>query len=407
MIEIRKKNKRNILPLLLTLFIAVFINGCDFFKPQTTFRLAIPKGDFSYSTSAKHLKYFLEKGGYKINIIETENAIAANKLVAKGDADLTFIMNNSDFIPQVLDSNAGKLRTITPIFERLFFLFSKKEYNDSLNTRQLLEGRRIGIEVLNGETHANLNRLINISKIEHVDIVSQDDDPDFIHFWGTYYGPRADKLLANNWHEVSLKQDMIDFICLNDPALTPFTLPALPGVKGSEDINTFAVQTYLVGNSNLGEKTIYNLSSYILEHRLDLMGYDVMYSSANESIDVPALLYPIHTGTDAYFRRDEPTFFERYADVLALAFSIGAIVFGLIQTIRNRLQTIRKERIDLYFIEYIRIRSEKNTDDITKKNLDDLHQRALIQMTKEKLDKDDFNIFSRLIQQELNNFRQS
>ena len=403
--QINKKKIRRYLIFSLTFFIAILINGCDSFKPQTTFRLAIPEGDLSYSTSAKHLKYFLEKGGYTIDIVETKNAIEANKLVSQGDADLTFIMNNSDFIPQVLDSNAGKLRTITPIFERLFFIFSKKKYNDSLNTRELLEGSRIGIEILYGETHSNLERLIKTSKIKNVDIVDQNDDPDYIHFWGTYYGPRATKLLNDNWHEVSLKQDLIDFICLNDPSLTPFTLPALPGLKGSEDINTFAVQTYLVGNSKLGEKAIYNLSSYILAHRLDLMGYDVMYSSAKESIDISTLLYPIHIGTDAYIRRDEPTFFERYADVIALLFSISAIVFGLIQTIRNRVKSIRKERIDLYFIEYIKIRSEKNSDIITKKKLDDLHHRALIQMTKEKLDKDDFNIFSRLIQQELTNLK--
>lgn len=396
---------RWLLILSLILFASIFINGCDSFKPQTTFRLAVPKADFSYSTSAKHLKNFLEEGGFKIEIIETHNAVEANKLVSQGDADLTFIMNNSDFIPSILASNAGKLRTITSLYDRLFFIFSKKEFNDSLNTRELVEGSRIGIEVLNGETHANLNGLISATKIKNVEIVNQADDPDFIHFWGTYYGPRVSKLLANNWHEVSLKPDLINFICLNDPALTPFTLPALPGAIGSKSIHTLSVQTYLIGNKDLGEKAIYRLTSYIIQHRLELMGYDVMYRSVNDAIDVLSLLYPLHIGTEAYLRRDEPTFLERYAEVIALAFSIAAILYGLIQTLRNRHQAFKKERIDLYFLDYIKIRSEENSDDAIKKRLDELHQRAVEQMTNEKLDKGDFNIFSRLVQQELANLK--
>ena len=37
--------------------------------------------------------------------------------------------------------------------------------------------------------------------------------------------------------------------------------------------------------------------------------------------------------------------------------------------------------------------------------LDDLLKRALVQMTAKKMDKNDFHIFSRLIQQEISNIR--
>jgi TRAP-type uncharacterized transport system substrate-binding protein len=384
---------------------ALMLTSCNNFHTKKSFRLAVPKGDYSYTTSSAHLKSFLESGGYKVQIIETENAIAANQLVADGDADLTFVMNNSDFIPKMLTGQVGGLRTISLLYERLFFVFSRTSISDTASRRNILEGKKIGIEVLNGETHQNLKRMIDLTQIEGVSIVEKSDNPDFIHFWGTYYGKRATELLADGWQEVSLETSMVDFITLNQPTLSPFLLPAIPGVEESKDINTFSVKTYLVGSNRLGEKAIYALSQYIIEHRLELMGYDLMYRSVNEIIDPSSLLYPLHPGTDAYFRRDQPSFLERYADALAFLISLTAIMYGVIQGLRNRLQTIKKERVDLYFLDFISIRSKKVSNAEQVVLLEELLNKALIQMTNERLDKNDFDIFSRLIQQEISNIR--
>jgi TRAP-type uncharacterized transport system substrate-binding protein len=389
----------------LFLFLLLLFSGCDIFRPKTTYKLAVPENDYSYNISAQHLVSLLKEGGFKIEIIPTKNAIEANQLVAQGKADLTFIMNHSEFIPEKLGSQAGKLRTICPMYQRLLFLFSEDPVDDSLNTRELLEGRSIGIEVLNGETQANLNSFFTSGKIDDVSIVSRDQNPELIHFWGTYYGPRATQLLEAGWEEISLSPSWINFITLNDPSLDPYVLPAIPGVEGSQNINTISAQTLLVGNRDLGEKAIFKLSSYIYQHKLDLMKFDIMYRSINEVFDVSGLLYPLHEGTDAYFRRHQPTFFERYADVLALVFSFIVVFFGIVQAVRNRMRKKKKERIDLYFLEFLDIKSGKSSKAEMIGLLDDLLRRALIQMTSEKMDKTDFHIFSRLLQQELSNLR--
>lgn len=367
--------------------------------------MAIPENDFSYHTSSLHLVSFLENGGFNVEIVPAENAVEANRLVARGEADLTFIMNHSGFIPDELGSEAGKLRTISPMFERLFFLFSKTTLDDTLHTAYRLEGKTIGIEVLNGETHSNLELLLNSGKISDVGIVQRNQDPDFIHFWGTFYGPRATELIENGWIEGSLDTSWVNFITLNDPSLKPAILPAIPGIEGSEDIHTVATQTLLVGNSHLGEKAVFELSAYIFQHKLDLMRHDIMYRSINENFDMSTLLYPLHEGTDAYFRRDQPSFFERYAEVLALAFSIAAILYGAVQAIRAGMHKRRKERIDRYFLDFLDIRSRDISTDEKVKLMDELFQHALVQMTSEKLEVTDFHIFSRLLQQELSNLR--
>ena len=391
--------------LFLPLFLGLSLISCDIFTPQKTFRLAVPESDFTYNITAGHLKSFLEVGGFPIEIVHTANAIEANRLVANGEADLTFVMNHSDFIPEAVGPEARMLRTIAPMFNRLAFLFSREPIADSVSVLDLLAKKRLGLEVLDGETHTNFKSLFQTNLLNEIIFVNQNESPDLIHFWGTYYGPRATSLLREGWHEVSLNPAWIDYICLNNPSLSPFSLPAVPGVRGSKVLNTVSVQTLLVGNSDIGENSIYNLSQYIYQHRLELMGFDQAYRTINENFDASTILYPAHEGTDAYLRRDEPSFFERYAEVMALVFSIGAVLYGLAQALRNRLARQKKERIDLYFLDFLDIRTKSISEEEKRTQLDSLLQKALVQMTAEKLDKGDFHIFSRLIQQELSNLR--
>ncbi|WP_020533721.1 hypothetical protein [Flexithrix dorotheae] len=392
---------------LYTFFLSlILLVSCDILTPQVNFKLAIPVNDFTYNRSAQHLKLFLEKEGYQIDILPCENAIEANKMVGNGEADLTFIMNHSDFIPEVIGSKAGNLRTVLPLFERLFFLFSRNAILDTTkSTREILANKTVGIEVLGGETHANLKKLLQSCQIQNVEIVTKDQNPDFIHFWGTYYGPRATDLLNDNWQEISIDPTWEDFIILNDPALKPFTLPAIPGIEESLTLNTFSIQTLLVGRFDLGENAIYKLSEYIFKHKLELMGQDLMYRSINENFDASKILYPIHNGTDSYFQRNEPTFFERYSQVLAAVFSICAVIFGAVQAIRTVIAKRKKERIDQYFLNFLEIKSNREANAEKGEQFDELLQRALVQMTNEKLDKGDFHILARLIQQELSNLK--
>jgi hypothetical protein len=377
------------------------ISRCDLVAPKKTFKLAIPEKDYSCNYSSKHLKEFLEKSGFGIDILLADNAIEANRMVATGEADLTFVMDHSTFIAEAIGANTGKLRTIVPLFQRLFFLFSKTEL-DTLDTEAEFSKKSVGVEVLGGETHKNLINLLAATKIDAANIIDRDDNPSFIHFWGTYYGQRATTLLNEGWFEISIDTDWVNFITLNDPALDPFVLPAIPGVKGSVNLNTISARTLLVCGAHLKDNAIYQLSDYIFQHKLDLVGYDKMYRFINESFDDKQILYPVHIGTDKYLRRNQPTFFERYAEVMTLIFSVGAILYGVIQGIRNKLLRIKKERIDIYFLNYSEIRSQKKLSNEEKVvELNDLLQQALVQLTNEKLDISDFHIFSRLVQQEI------
>lgn len=367
------------------------------------------KSDYFYSYVTGHLKPFLEKRGYHIEVLEAINAFEANDMVAKGTADLTFINNHSVSISDNIKFNASDLRTVVPLATRLFFTFTRDNLPDNATIRELMTGKNIGIEVLNGELHGNLTRFLETAKVKYNKIVTYDDNPDVVVFWGTLYGERATRLMNEGWKPFSFKENWIEFMTLNEPSLRAYHLPAIPGDIHSKPINTIATETILVTNKNIGVNAVYELAATVFQNKLELFHNDIMYRAINEEFNKQSLLFPLHEGTIAFLNREQPTFLERYADTIALIFSVIALIYGTIQTIRNRIARKKKDRIDMYFLDFLEIRSSKSiTIDEKIKQLDNLFQRAVEQLTSEKLDKSDFHILSRLIQQELTiiNFNQ-
>ena len=64
-----------------------------------------------------------------------------------------------------------------------------------------------------------------------------------------------------------------------------------------------------------------------------------------------------------------------------------------------------KDILFLYFLEFLDVRSKDMDNKEMIESLYDMLNRALVQMTAEKMDKNDFHIFSRLLQQEISNLR--
>jgi uncharacterized protein len=189
---------------------------------------------------------------------------------------------------------------------------------------------------------------------------------------------------------------------LNNPAMESIVLPALPGDPHSMAIHTVETDVVLVCNYTIGEHAVYRLAETILQSKVALVREDPMYRSITESFNRETLLFSLHEGTSSYLRRDTPAFLERYADALALVLSTMVLLYSIFQAVKNRMSQIKKDRIDEYFLEFLDIRSKPDLPiDEQIHRLNDLFQRALLQMTNEKMDKGDFHIFSRLIQQEL------
>ena len=389
---------------LLSLAIVPF--SCDFARPQKKFRLAIPETEYFHNYIAGHLKPVLERSGYQISIIPAATTTEANQMVADGRAELAMVNNHSSTVARNLGNDAGQLRTIVPLATRLLFAFTRKALQDSATALDLFENKKVAVEFLGGETHLTLARFLSLAKINGTQFVTFKDSADVVVFWDRFYGERAASWSKRGWHPFSFRRNFIEFVMLNDHALRAFKLPALPGDRNSIIAHTLATDVILVGNKKLGENACYLLAGAIYQNKANLMHEDIMYQAIRESFNKETLLFPMHQGTFSYMLRDQPTFFERYAESLALGLSVLAVIYGAVQAVQGAIRRNRKERIDKYFLEFLEIRADKTSvHEERVKKLDDLFQRAVIQLTNEKLEKSDFHILSRLIQQDLTMLR--
>ncbi len=395
-----------IVMILVFISLAIIPVSCDFAKPKKKFRLAVPKTEYFFSYIAGHFQPFMERQGYEISIVPADNILEANHMVADGRADLTMVNNHSARIALMLGNDASQLRTIMPITSRILLVYTKKQLPDSATALDLFENKRVGIEILEGETHFTLQRFLSTAKINGVNFEAYNDSSDVVVFWGRPYGERSASWVGKGFHPFTFRRNFIEFFMLNDHALRPFKLPALPGDRNSIITKTLATDVILVANKNLGDNACYLLTQTIFQNQVDLMHQDIMYSSISEAFNKETLLFPLHEGAYSYLLRNQPTFFERYSESLALGLSILAVIYGVVQAVQGRMRRNKKERIDIYFLEFLEIRSNKTiVRDERVRKLDDLFQRAVVQLTSEKLDKGDFHILSRLIQQDLTMLR--
>lgn len=144
------------------------------------------------------------------------------------------------------------------------------------------------------------------------------------------------------------------------PHLERFTLP--DGVYpelASSDVTTLAVRTLLLGHSSLPEAVAFDLAQVISDSSAELGEvYPLARAGVFAPLDPARLSLPVLPGAKRYQDKDSPGILERYAEVLALAVTIGiALSSALVAWLRVRRQA-RKDRLDVYFKRLLELRSE-------------------------------------------------
>ncbi len=403
------KNKyRGIIPGILITIVGIIVlllllAACDHLTPRTTFVLAVPKSDASYWRAANHIKQVLETGGFDIELMTVQTSQEAADLVATRKADLCLVMNKSVSIAEALGNRATRLRTVLPLFDRAMFFYTRQDSAATdISPEKYFIHKTIGVETEDGETQGGLQGMLNRAEVEKNYTITTDSNSDIRHMWSSNFAPQHTQLKLSGWQPLSLDENWIKFITINNPSLVPITIPGLPGRKDSKDIKTVCSETLLVASNGLGENAVYTLASYIYQNKVHFLTLDRMYQSINEGHKINNLLFALHPGADAYLRRDHPSFLERYSDIILLFAAVMAFGYAAVQAIRSRVYKANKDQIDKYFLEFLDIKSNvKFNKDAQISLYNDLFGTVLTKMTEEKMETADFHIMSRLIQEEL------
>lgn len=202
-------------------------------------------------------------------------------------------------------------------------------------------------------------------------------------------------MMENGWEIFSLgditysnRGSSVEGFCMNYPRTEPFMVPRnFFGQKPELPIYTIALDELLVVHEDLDKTLVYDLVSDIYSGRHFLSQSNILFTHITEDFDRDALNFQLHDSTVDYLARDQPSFFERYAEAFGVIFSILVVLYGGLTSLKK----IRKERIDKY---YKRVMECHRIED-----LESLSNEAVSQLQSEKLTADEsFTIFLNLVE---------
>jgi hypothetical protein len=197
----------------------------------------------------------------------------------------------------------------------------------------------------------------------------------------------------------------LDRAVLLNPRLKPFVIPT--GTYNEltpEPIVTVAVDNLLIANSELEETVVYDLFAEVVRVRTALFSErPELFQPLDKSIIDGNFAFSIHAGAMDYLLQDEPTFIERYSGVAEVLVTVLVAAVSGGWALVNIYRIRRKNRIDEFYKEVIRIRdslpmSASNSErDAAVEAILELQNQAFELLVAEQLAADEsFRIFIEL-----------
>lgn len=268
--------------------------------------------------------------------------------------------------------------------------------------------------------------------LDHVEVGTGITDVVF-----TYVGASPEKVEAQiregarvfSFDDASLdgKGSRVDGLLLRHPRLRSFVIPRNTFDRYPEEpVLTVAVTITLVTRESMDEGVVFDLVSAVFDRSSYLFERHPLLGFLSVDMERMALNFPLHEGTLQYLNRDQPTFIERYAEVLALAFSVGVVLLGAASSVSRMLRRRKKDRIDVYYERVLEIaarRAERGDGDedrggdgtegaveaaARRREPEELRERAVRQLRDERLEaSESFSIFLDLVHHEIDRCRRT
>ena len=169
-----------------------------------------------------------------------------------------------------------------------------------------------------------------------------------------------DRLLLNLHEDAILKRQNLKLITIDQaPAISvkrPFlradtipkgTFAGDPAVPSRDTLSSVVSRT-LVSREDVDGELMRELTSILFENRLDLVIRFALASAIRRPDPSVGLSIPLHDGSEAYFNRDQPSFLQENAEPIALVLTVAGILFSGLLTLRARLTSGQKNRMDSY-----------------------------------------------------------
>ncbi|MEM8896418.1 MAG: TAXI family TRAP transporter solute-binding subunit, partial [Bacteroidota bacterium] len=194
-------------------------------------------------------------------------------------------------------------------------------------------------------------------------------------------------------------------ISLKFPQMKPFIIPQRTyGSLTEEAVVTIATDAVLITRGDLDDDVIYNITKAIFQHKERFTSISpLIYLDLKENFDRTRLNFPLHNGARIYLDRDEPTIFERYAELIGVIFSILVTLVSSGLYLSKWQAQRKKDRVDIFYQDIMDIKNElsglSSTGQVAQriKKLKDSQNKAFKMLIDEELRADEsFRIYMEL-----------
>ena len=347
---------------------------------------------------------YLNKNDWEVEVISGGDYYGSKNIKALQEdlVDFAFVSNDVAF-----SKNSKSIQTVMPVYPDLSYIFYRNNLEPK-NLEDLIENNSILISDDDENFYLTLFKYYGLStedlEIKKLDFGQSVEEglqeinnskSNVICLFAAIHNPHVKELIENGWEIFSLgdinfsnRGSSVEGFCMNYPRTEPFIIPKnFFGQKPIYPIYTVSLNELIVTRSDMDETLVYDFVKDIYGGKHYLSQYEILCTHIKEDFDRDALNFPLHQGTIDFLERDQPSFFERYAEAFGVIFSILIVLYGGLTSLRK----IRKERIDKYFK---RVMECQNTHE-----LEELSNEAVRQLQSEKLTADEsFTIFLNLVE---------
>ena len=200
---------------------------------------------------------------------------------------------------------------------------------------------------------------------------------------------------------------IVEAICLRYPQFQTYIIPKFAyGDFTPEPVLTVSNEAILVCRKDLGVDFVYDIAKLIHENKQVFSTISpLLFHGISENYEVQNLSFTLHPGARRYINRYAPSFFERYAEIFGVLFSILLAVGTGAFTFYNFRKSRKKDKIDVYYISLTTLRQripnlKKELElEMLLSEVKNMQNETIDLVVKEKLNADEsFLIFFHLSQ---------
>lgn len=294
----------------------------------------------------------------QFEIISAEGGRPAIDYVATGDADFAIVSNDTPYVP-------GVYSTVPVQTSLLHVMHFRDESPETIEELLTLGDIAAGTE--DSSSYILARRLAQLSGLGR-DFITPHDGPPRDQSVLILLGPvsgqfdrflESRRLFSFGDPQMLGMGTIAEGIAARDPQVRPYVIPAFTyGTATPEPVLTLATDTHIVMNENVNGLIAYAFTETLVENKSQFgPRRSTLVEAIREDFDRTKLTFPIHPGARRFLDRDQPTFLERYAEVVNVTVYIAIILIGAIAATLRWNSRRKKDRADEYYKRVIEVRN--------------------------------------------------